>query len=221
LAYAAGGSPPMTIFMVSPRMQPALVPKPEQPAPALIEPQPIQPTPAQGAVPRPRAELLPPTQEPVAETGANELLLDWRHTQVRCEAGHWILANAERVLADFGGDECAARDAFTTAGMYRFTEKIEIGNPAIFHTYLVNGKAPRPLMYGAAASGVYFHRETLAVRPLGRIWAIADGEKPIFSFVQESDARSVLDLIQRLQADKLCRIGGAETGGLTFFVRTR
>ena len=97
-----------------------------------------------------------------------------------------------------------------------------LGPMAAFGSMVFNGyKAPRPLVYGAVSGRISFRRELLEVRPLGRVWAIAEGSKHLFTFVGETDARQVLDLVQQYQADQLWRIGAADSAAFTFLLRTR
>lgn len=144
---------------------------------------------------------------------------DWRQVQVREEEGVWKLAVDSCVLASFGIDEQAARQALAAVRHYHFTEHCRVGQPApVFSYFLVNGQAPRGLLFGVA--GQAFQPDRLSVQPLGRQWAICSGDQVLIVLGEDSgEAQRLLEVIRRNQFDRLCRIGPSEKESMTFFVR--
>lgn len=133
--------------------------------------------------------------------------LDWRQVQVRDDGGSWKLVLGGWALANFGADEPAARLALAAVRHYHFTECCRVGRPEpVFSYFLVNGQAPRGVMFGLA--GAAFQPDKLSVQPLGREWAVCEGDKVLLlAGDRAEDARELLGAIQRFHFDRLCRIG--------------
>jgi hypothetical protein len=144
---------------------------------------------------------------------------DWQHVQVRQEEGVWKLAAGSYVVATFGADEEAARQALAAVRHYRFTEHCRVGRPApVFSYFLVNGQAPRGLLFGL--SGQAFQPDKLSVQALGRQWALCEGDRVLLVLDEDGDeARRLLEAIRRNGFDRLCRIGPSEKESMSFFVR--
>jgi hypothetical protein len=145
--------------------------------------------------------------------------LDWRQVQLRQEEGVWNLAAGSYVLASFGVDEQAARQALAAVRHYHFTEHCRVGQPVpVFSYFLVNGQAPRGLVFGLSSQA--FQPDKLSVQPLGRQWAICSGDLVLLLLGEDADeANRLLEAIRRNQFDRLCRIGPSEKESMTFFVR--
>jgi hypothetical protein len=145
--------------------------------------------------------------------------LDWRQAQVRQEGGVWKLAAGSYVVATFGADEQAARQALAAVQHYRFTEHCRVGQPSpVFSYFLVNGQAPRGLLFGL--SSLAFQPDKLSVQALGRLWALCSGDQVMLILGEDGDeARRLLEAIRRNQFDRLCRIGPSEKESMSFCVR--
>jgi hypothetical protein len=143
---------------------------------------------------------------------------DWRQVEVRKEANGWVLAAGGYVLAAFGADEAAARQALTAVRHYHFTEHCRVGRPApVFSYFLVNGQAPRGVMFGLDAQA--FMPDRLKVETLGRRWALCEGDRVLVVLGEnEAEARQLLDAIRRYKFDRLCGVG-PESAGLTVLAR--
>jgi hypothetical protein len=145
--------------------------------------------------------------------------LNWQHVQVHQEEGVWKLAAGSYVVATFGADEEAARQALAAVRHYRFTEHCRVGRPApVFSYFLVNGQAPRGLLFGLSAQA--FQPDKLSVQSLGRQWALCEGDRVLLVLGEDvGEARRLLEVVQRNQFDRLCRIGPSEKESMSFFVR--
>jgi hypothetical protein len=150
---------------------------------------------------------------------AERVPLDWRQAQIREDDDGWKLVVGNRTLANFGPHDVDARLALRAVQYYRFTEHGSLGRPRpLFSYFLVDGSAPRGYMVGL--EHVPFHLETVTVRQNGDTWWLIDGGRPLLNFGDHPDeARQALRLVQRYQFDTLCRVGHADTGAMTFFVR--
>jgi hypothetical protein len=146
---------------------------------------------------------------------------DWRQVQLRRDKEDWKLAAGSLVLASFGPNERDARQGLAALQHYHFTEQRQIGRPRpAFTYYLVNGEAPRGLMFGLGS--VPFQPDALALRELDGNWTLADGNKPILQFGDRAEeAKQALQVIQKYRFDHLYRIGPGGTTGMTVLVRSR
>jgi hypothetical protein len=149
---------------------------------------------------------------------AEVVSFDARQVQVHQDNGSWVLAAGDYVLARFGPDEAAAQQALGVARHYHFTEHCRVGRPVpAFCYFLVSGQAPRGLMFGL--SGQAFQYDKLSVQPLGRQWALCEGDKVLMVLgANVADAHQLLAAIQHNRFDRLCHVG-PESEGMTFFVR--
>jgi hypothetical protein len=136
---------------------------------------------------------LPPGVVPTAE----RIPFDWRQAQVRLDNAEWRLTAGTMELANFAGDEQAARRALTALRHYRFTEEWRVGAPTPYLTYfLANGQAPRGVMLGVQAQP--FRPEALKVQQVGGRYALCSGEQVLARFGEKPDeAQRVLEVIKR------------------------
>jgi hypothetical protein len=137
--------------------------------------------------------------------------------ELRRQQQAWQLVLDDYCLARFGGSEGEARTALQIVQRYGFTEHCQVGMPASFTFFLVNGQAPRGLPF--AVRSTRFRPEALSVRGGADGWAVADGTWPLFHFRRGDDARNALRLIQKYQFDHVCHVGPNDAG-LTFLVRS-
>jgi hypothetical protein len=144
---------------------------------------------------------------------------DWRQVQLREDSGTWKLSAGMLVLASFGADADAARLALAAVRHYQLTELCRVGNPEpLFCYFLANGQAPRGLMFGL--SGVAFQPDKLSVQPLGRQWALCEGDKVVVILGEKgAEAHQLLEAVQRNKFDRLVRLGRAEGEGMSLLLR--
>ena len=103
---------------------------------------------------------------------------DYRQVQLRQDHGNWKLAAGSFVVADFGGDERAARLGMSAMQYYRFTERCSVGAaPERFSYLLTGGQAPRGTMFGV--DGQSFLPERLEVRQVEGRWAVCAGDEVV------------------------------------------
>ncbi len=153
---------------------------------------------------------------PTADT-SDRVPFDWRQVQLKKDNGAYKLAAGSFTLADFGGDEYAARLGLSAVSYYRFTEQHQAGGVTY---YLSAGQAPRGLMFGT--DGQAFEPDRLAVRPIDGRWAVCVGDVPLTPPSDSPEAANgLLAVIQQHHFDRLCRLGSADGKGMTFFVKSR
>jgi hypothetical protein len=141
---------------------------------------------------------------------------NWRQVRMHQENGVWQLVAGECVLASFGADEEAARQALSVLHYYHFTEQYRLGHPEpLFTFFLINGQPPLGLPFGL--SGLAFQPDHVSVQQLGRNWSLCEGDRVLVMLDdKEEGAQQLLDVIRLHKFDRLCRIGG-----MTFFARAR
>jgi hypothetical protein len=141
---------------------------------------------------------------------------NWRQVRMHQDNGVWQLLAGECVLASFGTDEDAARQALSVLHYYHFTEQYRLGHPEpLFSFFLINGQPPLGLMFGLG--GLAFQPDHVSVQQLGRDWSLCEGDRVLVMLAdKEEEAQQLLDVIRLHKFDRLCRIGG-----MTFFVRAR
>lgn len=171
----------------------------------------------------PQTRQLSPTNARLPDIGSlgDRVPIDWRQAQVRRDGGEWKLTAGAYTLASFGPREQEAKQALNALRYYRFTEHCLVGGPqGPFSYLLVNGQAPRGLMFGIHSTP--FRPETLTVQRRANDYVLADGNAVLLNLGEHGDeARKLLRTIQQQQCDRLCRIGAGQSPGLTFFARTR
>jgi hypothetical protein len=165
----------------------------------------------------PRGGRLTPTL-PGWDEQAEWVPFDSRQVQVRQENGVWRLSAGGYVLASFGTDEAAAHRALAAVRHYHFTEHCRVGSPTpVFSYFLVNGQAPRGVMFGVDAQA--FQPNRLSAQALGRQWALFEGDKVLLVLGESAnDALTLLEAIRRNKFDRLCHVG-PEQAGMTFLAR--
>lgn len=146
---------------------------------------------------------------------------NWRQVRMRQDNGIWQLAAGDYVLASFGTDDESARQALSILHHYHFTEHYRIGHPnPSFSFFMINGQPPLGMMFGLG--GQAFQPDKLSVQQLGPTWTLCEGDRVLVMLGEKPDeARQLLELIRQLKFDRLCRVGSAQDGGMTFLVRSR
>lgn len=172
------------------------------------------------AIPPLRQAAVSGNMQSSATASPDRTPFDFRQVQLRQDHGNWKLAAGSFELADFGGDEHAARLGQAAVQYYRFTERRQVGaGPARFTYLLANGQPPRGAMFGV--DGKPFQMDRLEVRKVDDGWAVCAGDEPLVKTGEDQEeARQVLDVIHKTQCDRLCRLG-TDGKGMTFLVRSR
>jgi hypothetical protein len=146
---------------------------------------------------------------------------NWRQVRMRQDNGVWQLAAGDYVVANFGTDDEAARQALSVLHHYHFTEHYRIGRPRPrFSFFMINGQPPLGMMFGL--TGQAFQPDKLSVQKLGPTWTLCEGDRVLVMLGEKPDeARQLLELIRQHKFDRLCHVGSAQDGGMTFLVRSR
>jgi hypothetical protein len=144
---------------------------------------------------------------------------DYRNMQLRQDRGEWSIVVGSQVVARFGQHASNARLALNALRYYRSTEHYRLGGSFVGRWVPVAPSSPSGVMFGLAA--IHIQPEKLAVQQVGEVYALAEeGQVKVVIGDRAEDAREVLDLIQRYQADRICRIGhGPE--GMAFLARSK
>jgi hypothetical protein len=174
------------------------------------------------------AAMLPHNlQQPMPGYLANDLSsftdhipLDWHQTRLKMDGPDYKLAQGNYTIVNTGKGEREARQAMGAVQYYRFTEECLVGHPKPLFTYfLVNGQAPRGLMFGV--EHVDFDPEAVVLRQVGKDWVVTDGALVLVNMGEHGDeAKEALRAFQRYKFDTLCRIGHGD-GALIFPVKVR
>jgi hypothetical protein len=156
-------------------------------------------------------QLAPPSARSVDLAAlADRVPLDFHQARLSRDAQGWKLLCGNYAVAAFGPDERQAKLAEMAFRTSRFTEQCVIGHPKpAFTYYLVNGKPPRELPFGAAS--VAFRPDDLAVQKINGAWAICDINRPLFFFGDRAEeAKEALKAILHYRFDAFCRLGLGE-----------
>jgi hypothetical protein len=153
------------------------------------------------------------------DAAAERVPFDWRQVRVRQDGQDWKLEVTGYLIANFGKDEAAARQALSLLQYYRCTEHVLIGGPRpVVSYFLCNGQAPHGMMLGL--DGMTFRPDTLVVQRLGTEWVVTDGTRILFNCGdKEQEARHALERIQEKRFDHLVYLGHDPTPVLTFLVK--
>jgi hypothetical protein len=169
---------------------------------------------AVGAQPLPRSALFVPGAGWVGE----RITFDPRRVEVRFNRGAWVVQAGGWELAEFGHSEHDAREAERLIQDYQFTEYVRLGASG-FGFFLRHGQPVEGVQLGLRSQP--FQRGQLDVKPVGRSWALFDGNRPLADFGEHGDeAQQALAVIHHFGFDSLCQIGPA-SHPLRFLVRGR
>jgi hypothetical protein len=146
---------------------------------------------------------------------------DWRQARITQENRQWKLMAGSYILADFGVNEQAARQALAIVRHYRFTEHDLVGgSPPVFSYFLSTEQAPQGSFFGTFDTN--FRPESLVLRRVGGEVVLTDGGQVLLHFGdKEKAAQAVLQVIQKYHCDRLCRVGSSDSSAMTFLTRVR
>ena len=141
------------------------------------------------------------------------LTFDPRKLEVRKDRADWVLALGREVLARFGGDDTAAREAARMAVDNQLTEYCTVGGLTFF---LSHGKPQTRVPF--TARSVPFAADQLQATPQDGRWAVTAGGRAIAAAASEAEAKQMLGVIKAFRFDTACQLGAK--GGLRFLART-
>jgi hypothetical protein len=200
------------------RLPPGL-PQPGMPAVTTVGV--TNPTPPAAMLPHNLQAPMPGYQANEASSFTDRIPVDWHQVRVKMEGQEFKLMLGNYTIVNFGKAEREARQGLGAAQFYHFTEECLVGHPKpVFTYFLVNGQAPRGLMFGV--EHVEFEPEEVALRQVGNDWVLTDGGRVLVNLGEHGEeGKEALKAIKRYKFDTLCHIGRADGATLTFPVKTR
>lgn len=238
VGYVGQPVPVMIYFLSSEKQAEAPPPIPSAPTVRVITPtmgpqaasgqhepvaQPSAPQLGQSVTPRPMVQQTSASSIHLPAPTASEerIPFDSRFVKVAMEGNQWRVRLGDQLLGSFGDRERDARQAVAIMQHCRFNEIGVIGKPVpTFSYFLTNGKLPRGPIMGL--NDVSFRPDQLVVQQIGKNFILTDGKRTLLALGEKAeDAQQVLQTIQRLQCDRLCRVGNPLAGGITFLERTQ
>jgi len=142
--------------------------------------------------------------------------IDPRKADVRRDGSEWVVAAGAEVLARFGPDNWAARDALRVVQDGRFTEFCRVGAGGLTF-FLVDGKAPTRVPL--AVQGRRFDPDALKVHAVGPKWAVTEAGRHLFDVGDAAEGEAVVRLLRHYHFDQLCHVGPSPRTGLVFLAR--
>lgn len=144
--------------------------------------------------------------------------IDPRKAEVRQEGADWVAASGAEVLARFGRDQGAARDAVRLIQDGNFTEFCRPGPPGLTF-FLANGQAPsRVPLY---VQGRRYDPGSLKVARYGERWAITERGRHLFDLNGPDEGEAVIRLLKYYRFDQLCQLGSSPRACLVFLAKGR
>lgn len=129
--------------------------------------------------------------------------IDPRKAEVKREKADWVVASGPEVLARFGSNEWAARDAARVIHDGRYTEFCRVPGGLTF--FLVNGKAPTRVPF--AMHGPRFTPNELKVVQTGDRFVVSSQGKPLFDVGGAADGEVLIKLLKHYGFDQVCQLG--------------
>lgn len=183
---------------------------------------------ADGAKPAPSNALALAAQEnglartgiPVPGVGyiGEMVKIDARKIEVRRDGADWLVSCGNEVLARFGQDQNAARDAQRLIKDGQFTEFCRAGPPGLTF-FLVNGQSPNrvPLF----VQGRRFDLKGLKASQVGPRWAVTERGRHLFDVNSAEEGEAAIALLKHYQFDQLCQVGSSPRASLIFLAKGR
>jgi hypothetical protein len=166
-------------------------------------------------------QRLTPSQPIVQAEADNEgrVAHDYRNIQLKHDGGEWSLVMGTQRLANFGPHVSDARLAQSALRYYRCTEHYRLGGAFAGRWVPVVPSSPSGVMFGLGA--MHVDPEKLEVKEISGQYTLAEnGTVRVVIGPRRQDAQEVLEMMQRYQTDRICRIGqGPEA--MAFLVRSK
>ena len=206
LGYIGHPVPALKYLMMDPRPRSA----PTGPAPVL----PV--TARMQAAEAAHSRLVLPTVGDIGE----RVPFDARGLDLRREGGEWVLYAGRASFGRFGLYEREGRVRHwrrcNSSASPKCAGSATLGSPFSWPT----DRAPQGTTIGLAARPL--RPEQLNVRQVGGVWAVCEGQRPVFQFGDKADdAQNILAAIREYHFDHVIAIGNGRTGNMHLFVKTR
>jgi len=145
------------------------------------------------------------------------IAIEPKKLEVRRDGSDVTLRMGNEILAHFGSDEWAARDAVRVIEQARFTEFCRFGGMTFF---LVKGKAPTAVPFHARSTR--FDPASLRSRELnGKWYAIDASGRPVLPATDEKEAVEIVKIVKAFGFDTVATVGNSPTANLQFLVKSR
>ncbi|MFQ3649297.1 MAG: hypothetical protein SNJ75_03110 [Gemmataceae bacterium] len=168
---------------------------------------------------RSESKLAGPVITPIEPDATGRVAHDYRNIQLRQDRGEWSLVVGSQLVASFGPHAADARLAQSALRYYRCTEHYRLGGTFASRWVPVAPSSPSGVMFGLSA--IHLDPGKLEVIELSGQYALAEaGQVKLVVGPQAAEARELLEMMQRYQTDRVCRVGkGPEA--MAFLVRSR
>ena len=159
------------------------------------------------------------TGVPVPGTGAfvgERVVIEARKVAARQAGTEYVVGHGPDVLARFGRDEWAARDAARVVQDLRPTEFCTVAGVGF---YLVNGAAPTRVPFAARTTP--FDPAKLKPTPAAGGVGLADpAGRVLFTVPTDADAADLVRVLRGYGFDTVCQTGATTRSGLRFLAKT-
>ena len=144
--------------------------------------------------------------------------LDPRKIELHRDGSDWVIASGLEVLARFGQDQNAARDAQRLIQEGQYTEFCRAGPPGLTF-FLVNGQTPNrvPLF----VQGRRIDPNGLKVSQQGQQWTVTERGRHLYDVSSAEEGDAVIRLMKHYQFDQMCQVGSSPRTNLTFLAKGR
>ncbi|HEY1376570.1 MAG TPA: hypothetical protein VGF55_07235 [Gemmataceae bacterium] len=155
---------------------------------------------------------------PAAGDVGDRVPFDARRLDLRHEGGDWVLYAGRTPVGHFGPYERQGRAAVDALQQFRVTELCRVGDAGCGF-FLSNGRVPQGSTIGTNARPL--RAESLAVRQVGKAWAVCEGQRPVIEVGgSQDDANKVLAAIRELHCDNVIPVGNGRLGNVYLLVKT-
>jgi hypothetical protein len=145
--------------------------------------------------------------------------IDPKKLETRNERGELSLLHGNEIIAKFGNDDWAARDATRIIRDRQFTEFCKFGTAGVTF-FLSNGKAPQNLPLHTL--GPRFEPTRLQVRELqGKWWLVDQLGRQLLPASSQAEGEQLVKIVQAFGFDQLCHVYSGTKPLLTFLAKGR
>ncbi|CAN5322345.1 hypothetical protein BH11PLA2_BH11PLA2_00780 [soil metagenome] len=156
---------------------------------------------------------------PGVGTVGEKIVIDPRKIELRRDKSAFVIVSGNEVLANFGTDEWAARDAIRVIQDARFSEFCKLGTSGVTF-FLVNGIAPTRVPFHARQTK--FDPGSLRAKEFNGKWCVMDiTGKPLLLAGDEAEANQLLKVMKAFNFDTVAVVGNSPTNNMRFLAKSR